>query len=190
MFQEGREFAAGEVLRAFDTTRGPAGMLICEDLWHATSSWLLSQQGAEVVIAIGNGPTRGTRPGAGITSIGVWRDLLRTNAQFHTSFFVFVNRVGCEDGLSFGGGSMVADPFGRIVAELPALDEALITVDLPAETLRRARATYPLLRDTNLDLVHRELDRLRRRRYELPGDSRDVGAPRSGSLTGGSEDLE
>jgi predicted amidohydrolase len=179
MFQEGREFAAGEVLRAFDTDRGPAGMLICEDLWHPTSSWLLSQQGAEVVIAIGNGPTRGTRPGAGITSIGVWRELLRTNAQFQTSFFVFVNRVGCEDGLSFGGGSMVADPFGRIVAELPALDEALITVELAAETLRRARAIYPLLRDTNLDLVHRELNRVRRRRYELSEED-----------SGAEEDLE
>jgi predicted amidohydrolase len=169
MFQEGREFAAGQVLRTFETDRGPTGMLICEDLWHPTSAWLLSQQGAEVVIAIGNGPTRGTRPGSGITSIGVWRELLRTNAQFQTSFFVFVNRVGCEDGLSFGGGSMVADPFGRITAELPALDEALVVADLPAEALRRARATYPLLRDTNLELVHRELERLRRRRYELPG---------------------
>ena len=31
---------------------------------------------------------------------------------------VYVNRVGCEDGLTFGGGSMVIDPFGRVVAEL------------------------------------------------------------------------
>ena len=65
---------------------------------------------------------------------------------------------------------MVADPFGRITAELPALDEALVVADLPAEALRRARATYPLLRDTNLELVHREVERLRRRRYELTGD--------------------
>jgi predicted amidohydrolase len=187
MFQEGREFAAGEVLRAFETDRGPTGLLICEDLWHPTSAWLLSQQGAEVIIAIGNGPTRGTRPGTGITSIGVWRELLRTNAQFQTSFFVFVNRVGCEDGLSFGGGSMVADPFGRITAELPALDDALVVAELPAETLRRARATYPLLRDTNLELVHRELDRLRRRRYELPGG--DEGS-RSRPVDLAQEDIE
>lgn len=188
MFQEGREFAAGEVLRAFETDRGPTGLLICEDLWHPTSAWLLSQQGAEVVIAIGNGPTRGTRPGSGITSIGVWRELLRTNAQFQTSFFVFVNRVGCEDGLSFGGGSIVADPFGRIAAELPALDEALVTVELPAEALRRARATYPLLRDTNLELVHRELERLRRRRYESPGEQ-STPSP-AGPVSGTEEELE
>lgn len=168
MFQEGREFAPGDVLRSFETPHGPAGILICEDLWHVTSSWLLAQQGAEIVLTVGNGPTRGTRPGAGITSIAVWRDLLRMQAQFHTSFYVYVNRVGCEDGLTFGGGSTVVDPFGRIVAELPALDEDLAIVDLASETLRRARAAYPLLRDSDLDLVEREIERLRRMRYDLP----------------------
>jgi predicted amidohydrolase len=189
MFQEGREFASGDVLRAFETDRGPAGMLICEDLWHSTSAWLLSQQGAEVVIAIGNGPTRGTRPGSGITSIEVWRGLLQTHAQFHTTYFVYANRVGCEDGLSFGGGSMVADPFGRVVGELPALDEALATFELSAETLRRARASYPLLRDTNLDLVQRELDRVRSRRYGLSDEhTTGLASPRPNTTL--VEDLE
>jgi len=170
MFQEGREFAAGETLRAFDTPHGPAGLLICEDLWHSTTGWLLAQQGAELLITIGNAPTRGTRPGSGITSIEIWRDLVRTSAQFQTSYLVFVNRVGCEDGLSFGGASLVVDPFGRVVTELPALEEGLATIDLSADALRRARAAYPLLRDANLELVDRELGRLRRRRYQLPSD--------------------
>jgi len=167
MFQEGREFARGERLRAFETPNGPAGVLICEDLWHPTSSWLLAQQGAEIVLSVGNGPTRGTRPGAGITSIAVWRDLLRMQAQFHTSFYVFVNRVGCEDGLTFGGGSMAVDPFGRVLVEAPALDEHLCSVDLAGSTLRRARSAYPLLRDADLELLHRELSRLRRIRYDM-----------------------
>jgi predicted amidohydrolase len=168
MFQEGREFAAGETLRTFDTRHGRVGLLICEDLWHPTSGWLLAQQGAELVVTIGNGPTRGTRPGSGITSVGVWRDLIRSHAQFGTSYFLFANRVGCEDGLTFGGGSTVADPFGRLVLEMPALEERLGAVELTADALRRARAIYPLLRDANLELVHRELTLLRRRRYEIP----------------------
>jgi predicted amidohydrolase len=168
MFQEGREFARGERLRAFETPHAPMGVLVCEDLWHPTSAWLLAQQGAEVVLGVANGPTRGTRPGAGITSIAVWRDLLRMQAQFHTSFYVFVNRVGCEDGLTFGGGSMAVDPFGRVLLELPALDEHLDTVDLAGSTLRRARSAYPLLRDADLELIHRELTRLRRLRFDLP----------------------
>ena len=168
MFQEGREFAAGDVVRAFDTFGGPAGMLVCEDLWHAATPWLLAQQGAEMIHVLSNGPTRGTRVEEGLTSIGVWRDLLRVTAQFQTAFMIYVNRVGGEDGLTFGGGSMVVDPFGRVIAELPALDEALEVVELKAQTLRRARTVYPLLRDERLELVHRETARLRAARYDLP----------------------
>lgn len=170
MFEEMRDFGRGETLRSFDTPHGPAGVLICEDMWHPACSWILAQQGAEVFFALSAGPTRGARPGLEVTSVGVWRRLLRVCAQFQTSFVVYVNRVGVEDGLSFGGGSLVVDPFGRIVAELPALEEGLLPVDLDAELLRRARTAYPLLREERIDLVSRELERVRRHRYRL-GDS-------------------
>jgi len=57
------------------------------------------------------------------------------------------------------------------VLELPPLEECCANVTLSGDALRRARATYPLLRDSNLDLVHRELDRVRRLRYDLPADA-------------------
>ena len=170
MFQEGRDFAAGDTLRAFHAPWGPCGVLVCEDLWHMTCAWLLAHDGVEVVIVPSNGPTRGAKPGRQITSIGVWKDLLKVTAQFQTSYMVYVNRTGCEDGLTFGGGSMVVDPFGRVVGELPPLEAGLLTVDLTDEVLRRARTAYPLLRDENLDLVQRELERIRRARYQLPDE--------------------
>ena len=50
--------------------------------------------------------------------------------------------------------------------------------------LRRARSAYPLLRDEDLELVQRELERIRRVRYGLPAeaDDEDRGKerPRSG----------
>ena len=168
LFQEGREFAAGNKVRGFDAPWGPAGMLVCEDLWHMPCAWLLAQQGAEVVFVLSNGPTRGAKPGREVTSVAVWRELLQTTAQFQTTWMVYVNRVGCEDGLTFGGGSLVVDPFGRVTASAPALDAALEIVDLKSEVLRRARTAYPLLRDENLELVERELQRLRLLRYDLP----------------------
>jgi len=51
---------------------------------------------------------------------------------------------------------------------LPALDEGMAVAELSPEVLRRARTVYPLLRDENLDLVSRELERTRRRRFALP----------------------
>ena len=173
MFQEGRDFAPGERLRGFDAPWGRCGILVCEDLWHLTCAWLLAHQGVEVIVVLSNGPTRGARPGRKITSVAVWRGLLEATAQFHTAYMVYVNRVGCEDGLTFGGGSQVVDPFGRVVDELPPLDEGLTVVELSDEVLRRARTAYPLLRDEQLELVHRELERIRAQRYDLPGDPGD-----------------
>jgi predicted amidohydrolase len=175
MFQEGRDLSPGDRLRSFDAPYGPCGLLVCEDLWHSSCSWLLAQEGAEIIYVPSNGPTRGSRPGRGITSIAVWRDLLRVPAQFQSAFMVYVNRTGCEDGLSFGGGSMVVDPFGRVVAELPPLEQGMITVELEGEVLRRARTAYPLLRDENLELVSRELGRIRRVRYDLPDEEEAAG---------------
>jgi len=168
LFQEGREFAAGNRLRRFDSPWGPAGLLVCEDLWHMPCAWLLAQQGAEVIFVLSNAPTRGAKPGPEVTSVVVWRELLQATAQLQTTWMVYVNRVGCEDGLTFGGGSLVVDPFGRVAGNSPALEEALEIVDLRSEVLRRARTAYPLLRDENLELVERELGRLRQLRYDLP----------------------
>ena len=168
MFEEGRDFAPGDLMRSFDTRHGRAGMLICEDAWHPTCAWLLVQDGAEILFTLSSGPTRGAKPGRGITSLPVWHDLLRTTAQFQTSFVVYVNRVGYEDGLNFGGGSIALDPFGRTLAELPALEAGVTVAEISGEVLRRARAAYPLLRDENIELVHREMSRVRQARFQLP----------------------
>lgn len=193
MFQEARDFAAGGRIRRFDTERAACGLLICEDLWHPTSAWLLAQSGAELILVPSNGPTRGTAPDRQITSIGVWRTLLQVTAQFQTAFIVYVNRTGCEDGLTFGGGSMVVDPFGRVIEELPPLEAGLAVAQLDPEVLRRARTAYPLLRDERLELVRREIEHIRARRYDLPEEAgegvgqepsvpleRAPGAPRDG----------
>ena len=167
MFDEGRDFAPGDVVRSFKTPGARAGVLICEDAWHPTCAWLLVQDGAEVLLVLSSGPTRGARPKRGITSLGVWHELLRATAQFQTSFVLYVNRVGFEDGLNFGGGSLAIDPFGRPIATLPALETGLAVAELDAEILRRARTAYPLLRDENIELVYRETTRLRQQRFDL-----------------------
>jgi predicted amidohydrolase len=175
MFDEGRDFAHGDLIRAFDAPHGRSGLLICEDAWHPTSAWLLVQDGAELLFALSSGPTRGAKPGRGVTSLPVWHELLRTTAQFQTSFVVYVNRVGYEDGLNFGGGSIAVDPFGRTLAALPALTPGIAVAELDAGVLRRARAAYPLLRDENLELVHRETTRIRQERFCLPDPAAERG---------------
>ncbi len=173
MFEEGRDFAPGERVRRFDAPFGPAGILVCEDCWHPMCAWLLAQQGTEVLFAMSSGPSRGARPGRGITSVAVWHELFKVTAQFETAFVVYVNRVGYEDGANFGGGSIAIDPFGRVITSVEGLSPGLAVAELDAEVLRRARLSYPLLRDENLELMSRELARIRSLRYDLPEARRD-----------------
>src|SRR5262249_21344257 len=67
MFEEGRDLARGEIVRAFLTPHAPAGVLVCEDAWHPALAWLLVQDGAEILFVLSSGPTRGARPGRGVT---------------------------------------------------------------------------------------------------------------------------
>jgi predicted amidohydrolase len=162
MFDEGRYFAPGDSFAAFDTPLGRFGILICEDAWHLSASYLLARDGADYLLILSSGPGRGVGSGRELSSLASWTELCRVLARFTTVYVVYVNRVGVEDGMHFSGGSFVADPAGNRIGGAPALREDLLVVDLPRSALRRARTRIPLLRDERGDLVLRELVRLER----------------------------
>src|SRR3990170_2194107 len=59
LFDEGRFFAWGDSIRAFDTRFGRVGMLICEDFWHASPPYLLWLDGADLMLFSSASPGRG-----------------------------------------------------------------------------------------------------------------------------------
>ena len=59
LFDEGRFFAWGDQVRAFDTRFGRLGILICEDFWHASPPYLLWLDGADVFLFTSASPGRG-----------------------------------------------------------------------------------------------------------------------------------
>jgi len=71
--------------------------------------------------------------------------------------------VGFEDGVGFGGGSRVIDPFGELAGEVGGLDPEEIRARLTSDANFRARVETPLRRDEKPWLVAAELDRLARR---------------------------
>jgi len=165
MFDEGRYFGAGDVFRTFDAPWGRTGILICEDFWHVSSSYLLAQEGMEVLIVVSNSPTKGLDDKARPASQATWLTLASAVARFLSCFVLYVNRAGYEDGWNFGGGSFAVAPSGEPIAEGKALAGDRVMVRLAATALRKARAAAPLLRDEKLDLVRRELDRIAAARY-------------------------
>lgn len=168
MFDDAREFAAGESFVPVDSRLGRFGVLLCEDLWHPPSGWLYFLAGVDALIVPSASPGRGVGAEAGATSalgglesVGTWETLLRAQALSTQTWLLYVNRVGWEDGIAFAGGSCAYDPFGTRVAGLAELEPGRLEVHLRASELERARWTTPLLRDAKPWLVERELARVR-----------------------------
>ncbi|MBV8196426.1 MAG: carbon-nitrogen hydrolase, partial [Candidatus Dormibacteraeota bacterium] len=88
----------------------------------------------------------------------------RTYAQLFTSYVVYCNRDGYEDGIAFWGGSRVVGPGGAVVGEVAGADETIAYHVLEKSALRRARIAYPLLRDERHDVNDAETERIRNRR--------------------------
>jgi predicted amidohydrolase len=164
LFDEMRYFAQGESIRAFDTGWGRAALLICEDLWHPSAAYVASQDGADLLFCISASPARGIGSEIGIYSSRAWETLNFMYAQFFSSFVLYVNRVGYEDGVNFWGGSQVLNPAGQLVANAPYFKEDLLVAEIDLKDLKRARSAVPLLRDEKLDLTLRELKRIQKQR--------------------------
>jgi predicted amidohydrolase len=157
LFDEGRFFAWGDSVRAFDTRFGRMGILICEDFWHASPPYLLWLDGADVLLFTSASPGRGLNDSEKLEAARWVENVNRSYANLFTCFVAHSNRVGYEDGLNFWGGATVFDPNGELLAQGPYHEEALTFATLDLNQLHRTRARLPLLRDERTSLLVREL---------------------------------
>jgi predicted amidohydrolase len=160
LFDEGRFFAKGDAVRAFDTRFGRVGMLICEDFWHASTPYLLWLDGADLFFFLSASPGRGLTSDPQLENVRWVEHINRAYASLFTSYVFHSTRVGFEDGLSFAGGASVFDPNGDMIAVAPYYEERLMLVDADLNQLHRTRSRLPLLRDERTVLVQRELERV------------------------------
>jgi predicted amidohydrolase len=170
LFDEGRFTRAGDTIRtvAVGEPLGRIGLSVCEDFWHASLPMLQAADGASLLVNVAAGPSRAPGSAAGMVAIAGWHKMQDTYALLGTVGIAFCNRVGNEEGLTFWGGSRLLAADGRVLAEAPLWEEALVLGDLETDDLRMQRYTLPLLADERLELVRRELDRIIAERAELP----------------------
>ena len=96
----------GDEFRVWDLPIGRIGVNICYDGTFPESARTLKLMGAQLVVLPTNWPR-----------LDMKRAQTRMRAyENHVNYFA-VNRVGEERGTVFPGGSMAADPLGRILAE-------------------------------------------------------------------------
>jgi predicted amidohydrolase len=163
LFDEQRYLARGERFRAFDTKFGRMGLLICEDMWHLSASYILAMDGAATLICLSSSPGRGVE-GETLGSAAAWQQLISTTAMFLNCRVLYCNRVGFEDGINFWGGSEYVTPSGESLVRGKLFDEDRISATVNEGALRRERIFSPMLRDENLFVTMQELRRIERER--------------------------
>ncbi len=137
-WRESALYEAGEgavVVR--DTPLGTLGLTICYDLRFPALFARLSEAGADVVAV----PAAFTVP----TGRAHWSVLLRARAIEAEVFVVAAAQAGRhEDGRETYGHSLVADPWGEVVAEMDD-QPGLKFVDLELDRIAEVRARIPVL---------------------------------------------
>jgi predicted amidohydrolase len=160
LFDESRDFAAGEVFRPIVSRHGRFGALVCEDMWHMTGAYTYFLDDVDALLVASASPARGVdSPGPGLASQRTWNVLLASACLLYRTWVVYASRVGWEDGLGFGGGSRVLDPFANPRGTLEGLDVGTIRAMLDSAILRRARSELPLRREEKPWILANELAR-------------------------------
>ena len=158
MFEEHRDMGAGCEFATIESKHGRFAVLTCEDAWHMQGPMLAFHAGVDALLVPSASPARGVQANAGgLGSVQSWERLLSTWALLTQTWVCHINRVGFEDGIGFGGGTRVIDPFGESAASLEGLDAGTLSARVDSAALDRARVALPLRRDDRAWILAREL---------------------------------
>jgi N-carbamoylputrescine amidase len=164
LYYEKYYFTPGDLgFKAFDTSVGRVGTLVCWDQWYPEGARLTALQGAQVLFyptAIGWHPDE--KEQYGTAQYDAWQTIQRAHAIANGIYVCAVNRVGFEQGdirgnkapgkgLEFWGGSFIADPFGRIIAQGSHDREEILIGEVDERVIEDTRRNWPFLRDRRID---------------------------------------
>ncbi len=119
------------------------GLPTCWDQWFPELARAYSLEGAEILVyptAIGSEPDHpefDTQP--------LWQQVIVANGIANGVFMVAVNRIGTEPPLTFYGSSFISDPYGRILAQAPRDEPAVLVADLDLDQRRDWLELFPFL---------------------------------------------
>lgn len=158
---DGKHFAAGSRVGTFALSRHwRVAVLICADTWNPALVHLAALQGATLLLAPVSSAVEAV--GDDFDNPGGWDTNLRFHALTYGMAVLMANRVGAEGDLTFWGGSRVLDPFGRVLAQAAGSAAQLLRAAVDFNDVRRARYLLPTVRDANLPLLQREIERIAR----------------------------
>jgi N-carbamoylputrescine amidase len=119
------------------------GMPTCWDQWFPELARAYSLAGAEVLIyptAIGSEPDH-----PGFDTEPLWQQVIVANGIANGTFMVAINRIGVEEPITFYGSSFISDPYGRVLAQAPRDQPAVLVADLDLDQRRDWLELFPFL---------------------------------------------
>ncbi|WP_372594250.1 nitrilase-related carbon-nitrogen hydrolase [Actinotalea sp.] len=125
------------------------GLPTCWDQWFAEVARAYGLGGAQLLAyptAIGSEPDHpdfDTEP--------LWRQVMIGHAIGNGLFVVAVNRWGSEGLLTFYGSSFIADPYGRVLAQAPRDEDAVLVAPLDLAQGEDWAALFPIARTRRPD---------------------------------------
>ena len=159
--EEAKYFARGRYVDVFiHDPPWTAAIFICADAWNPGLIHLAGLYGATLLII----PIASSREAVGLdfSNPDGWSTALSFYGMLYGMPIVMANHCGSRDGETYWGGSRVIDPHGKTVA-IGGEHEELIVAEIDYASVRQARFQLPTVRDSNLDLIHREIERLNNR---------------------------
>ncbi len=121
VFDEKRVFASADVHGPYVVRGVRIGTPICEDAWHSDVAETLAETGAEILLIPNGSPYHRGKPNLRLN--------LMISRVVETGLpLVYLNMVGGQDDQVFDGSSMVLNPGGRLMAQLPQFDETEVMI--------------------------------------------------------------
>ncbi|AXG14191.1 nitrilase-related carbon-nitrogen hydrolase [Intrasporangium calvum] len=148
------------------------GLPTCWDEWFPEVARLYSLGGAEVLCyptAIGSEPDHpdfDTQP--------LWQQVIVGNGIANGLFMVVPNRFGTEGLITFYGSSFISDPYGRVLAQAPRDEAAVLVADLDLAQRQDWLDLFPFLATRRPD-SYRALAEPIRAEHRRDEHRRDVG---------------
>ncbi|MFT3866073.1 MAG: carbon-nitrogen hydrolase family protein [Solirubrobacterales bacterium] len=128
-------WSPGAELPVFATALGRIGIEICYDVSFPEVARTLTLRGAELIVNV-SAASRGREE--------IWTHSLFTRATENAVWVLHASVVGNQPGAEFFGGSRLFSPDGRVVAEAPRGEEALLRATADVQTLLEVRGrTHP-----------------------------------------------
>lgn len=129
-------FRGGTIFPVKEINGIKVGIIICYDHFFPEAARSAAVNGTELLLGPFAAPAEPT-----------WDALMRVRAWENGLYLAPCNKVGLEAEWTFGGASMVVDPFGEILARASEEDDDMLVVEVERERVYRARRRYPMLRD-------------------------------------------